>query len=310
MAFEKRHLKRVAFLVLVVVTLWGLHEFFRGDWRASLAYWHGKGGILGAALALHTLNLLLDAFLWMLVLRQFGIRTRFPLAWMVYLSGFAGLLFPLQLGRFIRSEVLARLKLGTFAEAVKAEVAFMFLSSIGAFAMIGCALGCALWIPLGLAAPLLITAAFLFVADRAFGLLPKVHFELPRGYWWRWSMFGMALLVDAGWVLNAGCLYLVVHDLPGGVTFLQALFTAPASLLVGVSTGLPGGIGAIEGFLGVSLTFMDVPATHLALAVGAFRLITFWLWLPIGWLAFSVMNRKASQAAGTQNADGETAHDD
>jgi hypothetical protein len=37
---------------------------------------------------------------------------------------------------------------------------------------------------------------------------------------------------------------------------------------------------------------MSIPSEHLVLAVGAFRLITFWLWIPIGWLALAVVKRR------------------
>jgi hypothetical protein len=34
-----------------------------------------------------------------------------------------------------------------------------------------------------------------------------------------------------------------------------------------------------------------MPAEHLALLVGAFRIITFWIRIPIGWLALVATNR-------------------
>ena len=58
------------------------------------------------------------------------------------------------------------------------------------------------------------------------------------------------------------------------------------------STGLPGGIGATEGILGASLSFRQVPVEHLAVAVAAFRMITFWIWIPVGWLALLALRRE------------------
>jgi len=58
---------------------------------------------------------------------------------------------------------------------------------------------------------------------------------------------------------------------------------------------LPGGIGATEGILGASLRLRSVPMEHLAIAIAAFRLITFWIWIPLGWLALAVVNRRISR---------------
>lgn len=310
MKLEKQHLRRIAFLVLAVVTICGFYAFFRGDWHASLAYWRGKGWVLCGAFGLHALNMALDAVLWMLVLREFGIRLSLRMTALLFPSAFAGLLFPMQLGRFIRSEAIGRLKLGSVGEAVKAEVVFLFLCAVAAVALLA---GVLAWVITPLLAPvaaLAVTAAFLFAADRVFALLSKTRVDLPTGYWRRGRTFVIAIVAAVGWLINGACLYLVVRDLPGDVGLLQAMFTAPASLLVGIGTGLPGGIGAIEGFLGVSLSLLDVPASHLALAVGAFRLVTFWLWIPIGWVAFTAVNRMASGAravleASSEGADGE-----
>jgi hypothetical protein len=42
------------------------------------------------------------------------------------------------------------------------------------------------------------------------------------------------------------------------------------------------------------MRLMHIPSEHLVLAVGAFRLITFWIWIPIGWLALGAVRRMAS----------------
>jgi uncharacterized membrane protein YbhN (UPF0104 family) len=65
--------------------------------------------------------------------------------------------------------------------------------------------------------------------------------------------------------------------------------------VLGVATGLPGGIGATEGLLGAGMRLRSVPVEHLAVAVAAFRLITFWVWIPIGWLAMGLLRRKARE---------------
>jgi uncharacterized membrane protein YbhN (UPF0104 family) len=67
--------------------------------------------------------------------------------------------------------------------------------------------------------------------------------------------------------------------------------------VVGVSTGLPGGIGATEGMLGAALSWIKIPADQLALTVGGFRIAVFWIWIPIGWAALAVLRRRVRAAA-------------
>jgi uncharacterized membrane protein YbhN (UPF0104 family) len=71
--------------------------------------------------------------------------------------------------------------------------------------------------------------------------------------------------------------------------------------VLGVSTGLPGGIGATEGIIGTALSLRNVPMEHLAIAIAAFRLITFWMWIPIGWLALAIVNRRTSRPVNPES---------
>jgi uncharacterized membrane protein YbhN (UPF0104 family) len=97
--------------------------------------------------------------------------------------------------------------------------------------------------------------------------------------------------------------YVLVADLPGVLTVWDALFYAPGSAVLGVVTGLPGGVGVTEGLLGTALRFNEVPAEHLALVVGAFRIITFWLRLPIGWLALARVKRTSARIVAKAQRD-------
>jgi uncharacterized membrane protein YbhN (UPF0104 family) len=99
------------------------------------------------------------------------------------------------------------------------------------------------------------------------------------------------LVCMSGWVAHGVALHVVVSELPGDMTLWDSLFFGPGSAVLGVATGLPGGIGATEGFLGASLRIRSVPIEHLAIAVAAFRLITFWMWIPLGWIAIAIMRR-------------------
>jgi uncharacterized membrane protein YbhN (UPF0104 family) len=110
------------------------------------------------------------------------------------------------------------------------------------------------------------------------------------------------LINMAGWIAHGVALHTVVFDLPGDMTLWDSLFFAPGSAVLGVATGLPGGIGATEGLLGASLRFREIPIEYLALAIAAFRLITFWVWIPIGWLALGIINRRLKRPVSPESA--------
>lgn len=86
------------------------------------------------------------------------------------------------------------------------------------------------------------------------------------------------------------------------MTLWDSLFVGPGSAVLGVSTGLPGGIGATEGIIGASLRLRAVPIEHLAIAIAAFRLITYWMWIPIGWAALAVVNRRIARPVSVESA--------
>jgi len=291
MDFVRRHLRLVAFLVLAIVTVYGLSRMFSGDWRSALSFWRGKVPVLCLCVVLQGMDISFDSYLWSLILREFDVRYERRIGTLVFMSGYAGLFLPFQLGRFIRSEAIARLGLGEFGEAVKAEFVLLFLTAVSAAGVVAGAVTYAVFPWAVPVAVLGVIGAALFFADRAFALLARTPVNLPAGYWWRWRTFAIGCLTMVGWLVSGSLLYLVVHDLPGGIQYWQALFVAPANLVLGQATGLPGGVGAIEGFIGATLRLLEMPPTHLTLAVGAFRLVTFWIWLPIGWLAFTTVNR-------------------
>jgi uncharacterized protein (TIRG00374 family) len=61
---------------------------------------------------------------------------------------------------------------------------------------------------------------------------------------------------------------------------------------VGSATPTPGGIGGVEAVLAAGLTAIGIPAQEAIPAVLLFRMVTFWLPIPIGWVAFEVLQRR------------------
>jgi hypothetical protein len=282
-----------AFILLLAVTAAGMAVFFSGGWRETLAHWGAHLPLLLIVLGLHTANLIFDALLWTWVLRDFHVRLRPVMGFAVYLTAFAGLLLPVQLGRFIRPDTLVRLEKGHFRDTVKAEVVLLYLSAATAGVSVITLFAWRISPLLALPAGLLAFSAMLIAGSRGFRLLSRFRAALPNAYWKRPKTILVALGTQAGWFINGAALYTAVRAAPGDFGWWQALVTAPLTSLAGNGSGLPGGIGAVEAFLGVSLKLMNVPGGHLALAVAAFRLVTFWIWIPAGWAMLMLLARKA-----------------
>lgn len=282
----------VAFVVLALVTIFGVYRFLTGDWAEVIGFWRSHLAIIPLLAAFSLLDVALEGIAWMWVYHRFRIRAFDADASLVYLSGRAGLLLPAQLGRLIRPYGMAKLERAAFDDCLKAEAMVFVLDGVS---VIGLIAGLLAYKGYPAAAPLAAAGAIgalLFLGNRITRLLTHTRIQFPAAFWWAWPSMVIILINMAGWAAHGLALYVVVVGLPGDTTVWDALFFGPGSAVLGVSTGLPGGIGATEGILGASLRLRSVPVEHLALAVAAFRLITFWAWIPIGWLALGVLKRR------------------
>lgn len=99
------------------------------------------------------------------------------------------------------------------------------------------------------------------------------------------------LLVTAGYVLALyASLRAVGTDLglaPTAIAFL-------AGSAVGSAAPTPGGLGAVEAAMVAALAAAGVPASLALPAVLLFRAATFWLPVPPGWLAFTLLQRRGA----------------
>jgi len=287
----------LGFILLAGVTVYGVHQFLTGDLTSVLTSWRGKGPSLLGAQGVAVLGVVLNGVSWMWLCRVFGIRVWDARGVAIYLSGHAGILLPVHLGNLVRPEAITRLGRGSLGDCLRVEATFFVIDGAAAVVVLA-GLGTYLVYPLAAGGAALATAVVLFLtADRLTALLSGTRVTLPDKFWRQWSVLGLLLIGMAQWILHGLALYLVAWDLPGQVGLVETLVAAPLSSCLGVGTGSPGGIGAVEGLLGTGLKIMHVPTAHLALAVAAFRLVTFWVWLPIGWGALVIVNRCGPQRA-------------
>lgn len=289
-----KHARTGALVLLIGVTGYGIYTFLTGDPMAAAAFWRDKIAIVPLVFLLACLDVALEATGWMWVYERLGIKAFDSGGVNAYLAGRAGLLLPAQLGRLIRPDAMLRLKRGGLRHCLKAEAVAFVLDSTSVVALLAALLAYRIHPLAAPAAALAVIAVLFFLGDQLADMLTGTKLELPPTFWWRWKTLAILLVEMAGWAAHGVALYLVIKGLPGNATIWDALFYAPASSVLGVATGLPGGIGATEGFLGASLRLMKIPSEHLVVAVGGFRLITFWLWLPIGWIALGMLKRRAA----------------
>ena len=96
------------------------------------------------------------------------------------------------------------------------------------------------------------------------------------------GVFG-ALLLNACYI---GALWFAVHAFAGDVRLSQVAVVYLAGAVIGSAAPTPGGLGAVEVALSTGLAAAGMASSAAISAVLLFRLATFWLPVPIGWLAF------------------------
>ena len=100
---------------------------------------------------------------------------------------------------------------------------------------------------------------------------------------------GGTLLLTAAYV---GCLAACVRALGGAVPLVSIALLYLAGSALGSAAPTPGGIGAVEVALSAGLTAAGLTSATALSAVLLFRLLTFWLPVPVGWAAFTYLQRR------------------
>ncbi len=100
---------------------------------------------------------------------------------------------------------------------------------------------------------------------------------------------GGLLLIN---VVSAAALWFSVRAFGGTVSVLAVAVVYLAGAGVGSLSPTPGGLGAVELALSTGLAASGMAGTAAASAVLLFRIATFWLPAPAGWLAFQHLRRR------------------
>jgi uncharacterized protein (TIRG00374 family) len=83
------------------------------------------------------------------------------------------------------------------------------------------------------------------------------------------------------------CLAACVHALGGSVSLTSVAVVYLTGSAIGSAAPTPGGLGAVEVALSAGLTAAGVAGATALSAVLLFRLLTFWLPVRVGWVAFN-----------------------
>jgi glycosyltransferase 2 family protein len=92
-------------------------------------------------------------------------------------------------------------------------------------------------------------------------------------------------------LLYIGCLAACVQAFHGSVAIASIAVVYLTGSALGSIIPTPGGLGAVEAALTAGLVAAGMHGTEAASAVLLFRLLTFWLPVPVGWAALSFLER-------------------
>jgi uncharacterized protein (TIRG00374 family) len=120
------------------------------------------------------------------------------------------------------------------------------------------------------------------------GVIPRM-LDLLRSPTKLATGFGGIILVSLAFV---ACLDASVRAFGGHLPFATIAVVYLAGNAAGSAVPTPGGIGAIEALLIAGLTGAGLAGVQATSAVLLFRLLTFWLPVLPGWIAFSYLQRK------------------
>jgi uncharacterized membrane protein YbhN (UPF0104 family) len=126
-------------------------------------------------------------------------------------------------------------------------------------------------------------------------VLPPLREATPRLLNLLTSPVKLAEGVGGALLLN-GCyiaaLWFSVHAFGGEVRLSQVAVVYLAGAAIGAAAPTPGGLGAVEVAMSTGLAAAGMASAAAVSAVLLFRLATFWLPVPIGWLAFHWLQRR------------------
>jgi len=122
--------------------------------------------------------------------------------------------------------------------------------------------------------------AGLFALDRPGGVSLRVR---------DWA--GLFALAEVNWLADIAALALALAAIGAGVPWGGLVFAYALSQVASSIPLLPGSVGVAEGSLALALVGVGVRPADAIAAVLTYRLITFWVLLPVGWALWARLRR-------------------
>jgi len=107
---------------------------------------------------------------------------------------------------------------------------------------------------------------------------------------------GLFVLAEVNWLADIAALALALAAVGAGVPWGGLVFAYALSQVASSIPLLPGSVGVAEGSLALALVGAGVRSVDAIAAVLTYRLITFWVLLPVGWALWARLNRARVRA--------------
>jgi hypothetical protein len=140
--------------------------------------------------------------------------------------------------------------------------------------------------------------------DRLSSLLDKVAERITllinnrRTLWWAFTWAGL------NWLLDAACLWVFLWSFGHAISPIDLLVAYGLANIFAAIPLTPGGLGVIEGVLIPTLVGFGVPHSQAILAVLAYRLVNFWIPIPMGGVAYASLQWRRGPAPTAAPASG------
>jgi uncharacterized membrane protein YbhN (UPF0104 family) len=226
-------------------------------------------------------------------------------------TAFVGVAMPPTVGHVaVNARYLHREKVdeGTIAAAVTVSQLVNIVTTVLLLIVLGVLTGSGLSkFKIAPGADVLIGLAVIAVAVITVLAVPLTRRKVTGAVWPHLRQIGPRLLEAVSQPLRLGIavganLLLTVAYSVALIAALRSVGAHPAILAtvvvflagnaVGAATPTPGGIGGVEAVLAAGLTAIGIPAHEAIPAVLLFRMATFWLPIPAGWVSYLLLQRR------------------
>ncbi len=274
------------FILLIIVTGYGILQLRGEDFSGFKEIITNRWRLFLIACVLRFLDWILDYYLWRLLLNKFSNNIPIRESIWIYLTQGAGIVLPAQLGRALRGYVISKTGEVSVSKAMTLEFLFLLCVTEGAFLVLLVSLA---FYANHFILPLIIAVAsllvFPFLLKILAPLFSKIKIHLNNDIIKPEFLILFCIGCSVGWAVNGLIFFLLLGSRSSGLYLSQVEMILLGNLFLGICSGIPGGMGIVETTMGISLHWLQVQLPEIIVVIGLFRIITFWIWIPLGWLA-------------------------